>query len=307
VSNSVRGSNSVRRPDSARGSILVGTAGWADRDLIASGWYPPEVRTPGDRLRHYASRFPLVEVDSTYYAIPDTKVARGWADNTPDGFVMDVKAFSLLTGQRTPVTSLPPDLRELTDHAWISLSNAPKDLLDGAWQRFHEAVEPLRDSGRLGLIVLQFPPSCRPGASGESLITDALSRCAPLKAAVEFRHSAWLDPRNQDRALGILREHAAAHVCVDMPQEHPGAMPLLLAATADTAMVRLHGRSEQWATGDKRERYRYEYSAAELDAWADCARQLSETAESVHVVFNNCCGGAAQRAAAGLCERIESG
>ncbi len=285
-------------------SILVGTAGWADSDLIASGWYPPGVRSPADRLRHYASRFPLVEVDSTYYAIPNLPVVRGWAENTPDGFVMDVKAYSLFTGQRTPTASLPPDLRELAANTWISASSAPAELLDATWRAFQQAIEPLRAAGRLGLVVLQFPETCRPGPRGERAVTDALSRCAPLKAAVEFRHGAWLDERNQDRALGLLREYGAAHVSVDMPQTHPGAMPLLLAATADTAVVRLHDRSEQWAGGDKRERYRYEYSAQELDAWADCARQLSEQAGSVHLVFNNCCGGAAQRAAAGLLDRL---
>ncbi|HEU5353070.1 MAG TPA: DUF72 domain-containing protein [Actinocrinis sp.] len=292
--------------DSEHGSILVGTAGWADSDLIASGWYPAGVRSPADRLRHYASLFPLVEVDSPYYAIPDVSVVRGWAENTRSGFVMDVKAYSLFTGQRTPVTSLPADLRELTEHAWISLTNAPQEVVDESWRRFHQAIEPLRAAGRLGLVVLQFPATCRPGPSGERMIAEALSRCAPLRAAVEFRNGAWLDARHQDRALGLLRDHGAAHVCVDMPQSHPDAMPLLLAATADTAVVRLHGRSEQWIGGDKRERYRYEYSADELDAWAECARQLSKSADSVHMVFNNCCGGAAQRAAAGLCQRIET-
>lgn len=287
-------------------SILVGTAGWADSDLIASGWYPPGVRSPADRLRHYASLFPIVEVDSTYYAIPRSAVVRGWAENTPSGFVMDVKAYSLFTGQRTPASSLSADLRDLAGHTWISATSAPPELLDETWHRFHQAMEPLRAAGRLGLVVLQFPATCRPGARGEQLITDALARCAPLKAAVEFRHKAWLEDRNQSRALGLLRSFGAAHVCVDMPQSHPEAMPLLLAATADTAMVRLHGRSGRWVGGDKRERYRYEYSPAELDAWADRARQLTESADSVHVIFNNCCGGAAQRAAAGLRDRIES-
>jgi len=226
-------------------SVLVGTAGWADKDLIASGWYPAQVRKPADRLRYYAGQFPLVEVDSSYYAIPRRSVVEGWAQIEPDApdqsdapdtpgmrgmpgtFVMDVKAYSLLTGHRTRVASLPSDLQEAgaKDGAWINGGAASDALVDEAWRRFHDACEPLRTAERLGLIVLQFPPACRPGGAGEQQIEAALEHCAPLRAAVEFRHGSWLAPQQRDRTLDLLRAHGAAYVCVDMPQGHTGTGP----------------------------------------------------------------------------------
>lgn len=284
--------------------ILVGTAGWADSSLISSGWYPAGVRTPAGRLSHYAGRFPLVEADSPFYAIPRESTVLGWADSCPESFVMDVKAYSLLTGHRTRAASLPADLRELAAGTWIATAGAPRGLLDAAWLRFHESLEPLRRSGRLGLVVLQFPPACTAGPRGARWVREALERCAPLQAAVEFRHGSWLTPENRERALELLRAHGAAFVCVDMPQAHEGAVPPVVAATAGKAVIRLHGRSEAWAGGDKEDRYRYEYPAGELDWWADRARDLSRLADEVHVVVNTCCAGAAQRAAAGLRDRF---
>ena len=102
------------------GSILVGTASWTDKTLIASGWYPPEANTPEKRLRFYARQFPLVEVDATYYALPAEQTAASWAERTPAGFTFNVKAFSLFTQHPTPVKALPADLREAvaSDGRW---------------------------------------------------------------------------------------------------------------------------------------------------------------------------------------------
>jgi uncharacterized protein YecE (DUF72 family) len=288
-------------------SVLVGTAGWADRDLIASGWYPPGVRTPAQRLHHYAERFALVEVDTSYYAIPRRSTVQGWADTSPDSFVMDVKAYGLLTGHRIRAASLPAELRGpgLGGATWIAAGAAPDALLAGAWEYFHDAVAPLREAGRLGLVLLQFPPSCRPGPAGEQRVERALRACAPLSAAVEFRHGSWFEDRHLHRALDLLRAHGAAFVTADMPQDQPGAVPLTFAVTADTAVVRLHGRSAAWAGGGKQERYRYEYSAEELGQWALWVRELSANADQVHVVLNTCCAGAAQRAAERLHSLIE--
>ena len=285
---------------------LIGTAGWADTSLIRSGWYPKGAKTAADRLRHYAGRFPLVEADAPYYALPTAATVAGWISATPDGFVMDVKAYSLLTGHRTRAATLPADLRAGVAGPWLTAASAPDGLVDEVWRRFHSVFEPLRRAGRLGVVLLQFPPSCRADSAGRAWVRAALRRCEPLPAAVEFRHGSWLDPERRDRTWQLLRDHDAAYVCPDMPQSHPGAVPPPLDVTADTAVIRPHGKSAAWERGGKGERYRYEYSGAELAAWAERARRLGESAGEVHVVVNTCCAGAAQRAAAALLHQLET-
>src|ERR1700761_2500458 len=143
------------------GEILVGTAGWTDKSLIDSGWYPAETGTPEKRLRYYADQFPLVEVDSAYYALPAEQTAAAWAERTPDGFTFNVKAFSLFTQHPTRVAALPADLRDAAgtsgrDRAYPKA--AEPGAAGEAWDRFLGALEPLRGAGKLGAILLQFPP-----------------------------------------------------------------------------------------------------------------------------------------------------
>lgn len=279
--------------------VLVGTAGWADKDLVAAHWYPAHVRTAAARLAYYAERFPLVEVDTSYYAIPTETTVRGWVEATPD-LVLDVKAFRLLTGQPTPAASLPTQLRSYPIGPWLSARTAPPALLHAAWQLFHEALKPLRATNRLGLVLLQFPASVTADPRGRAQVSAALELCRPQRAAVEWRHASWLAPQQRADSLRLLTEYDAAYVCVDMPQHSSTAMPPDLETTAATAVIRLHGRSKHWADGDKRERYRYEYSPQELRHWATNARELAQRAEQVHVIVNTCCAGAAQRAAGEL-------
>ena len=285
--------------------ILTGTAGWADPTLIRSGWYPRGTNTAAGRLRYYASQFPLVEADAPYYALPRASTVNGWIEAAPDGFTMDVKAYSLLTGHRTRAATLPADLRTRVRGPWLTASSAPAGLIAELWRRFHETFAPLRESGYLGLVLLQFPPTCRADPAGTAWIRAALRQCAPLPAAVEFRHGSWLEPEQRDRTWRLLRDHDAAYVCADMTQSHPGAVPPLLAVTAEKAVIRLHGHSAAWSRGGKEERYRYEYSAAELAAWAERIRRLGDSVEEVHVVVNTCCAGTAQRAAALLRDQLD--
>lgn len=285
--------------------ILVGTAGWADRDLIASGWYPRSVNSPAGRLAYYAERFPLVEVDSSYYAIPAESTVRGWAQaSSESALVLDVKAYSLLTGHRTRAASLPPQLRALTTGDWIAPNRVSPALLEAAWDCFHDGLEPLRATGRLARVLLQFPRTCVFGADGLRQVAAALERCGPLSAAVEWRHPSWFTPEHREEGLNLLRAYGAAFVCVDMPQSHKDAVPPLLAVTADTAVIRLHGRSSHWVGGNKEERYRYEYSTDELADWVAKARLLAQQADDVHVVVNTCCAGAAQQSAAQLLDLL---
>src|SRR5215210_936171 len=92
--------------------ILVGTSSWTDKSLIDSGrFYPPSATTPEDRLRYYASQFPIVEIDSSYYGIPTQDTASLWAERTPANFVFNIKAYRLFTRHQTPVATLAKDIR----------------------------------------------------------------------------------------------------------------------------------------------------------------------------------------------------
>jgi uncharacterized protein YecE (DUF72 family) len=274
------------------GQVRVGTASWTDRTLLESGWYPPEADTPEKRLRYYARQFPLVEVDATYYALPGEQTAALWAARTPAGFTFNVKAFSLFTHHPTPVAALPADLRpaaEKTGKERVYFKDVGPAVADAAWQRFAAALEPLRAAGKLGAILLQFPPWFPISRARKDYIVSCAERAAPDRVCVEFRNRTWMTPENQDETLGFLSGHRLAYVCVDMPQGHRDSIPPVLAATSPgLAVVRMHGHSAKWNSRDIHERFGYRYTEAELKEWAPKVTALTRDAEQTHVLFNNC-------------------
>jgi uncharacterized protein YecE (DUF72 family) len=274
------------------GQVRVGTASWTDRTLLESGWYPPEADTPEQRLRYYARQFALVEVDATYYALPAEQTAALWAARTPAGFTFNVKAFSLFTHHPTPVAALPADLRpaaEKTGKDRVYFKDLGPSVADAAWQRFAAALEPLRAAGKLGAILLQFPPWFPISRARKDYIVACAARAAPDRVCVEFRNRTWMTPGNQDETLGFLTEHRLAYVCVDMPQGHRDSIPPVLAATAPgLAVIRMHGHSRRWDSRDIHERFGYRYTDAELTEWAPKVHALAHDAEETHVLFNNC-------------------
>ncbi|GAB2939044.1 DUF72 domain-containing protein [Streptomyces heilongjiangensis] len=272
------------------GELLVGTCSWTDRALLAGGWYPRGRRDAESRLRYYAERFPVVEVDSSYYALPSRRNAVLWAERTPPGFRFDVKAFSLLTGHPTRPTALPEDLRDRT-------SPLP-GLLDRIWARFAHAVEPLRVADRLGAVLFQFPPWLAPGPRAEKTLTECAERTAGWPVSVEFRHPAWWRPGQADETRALLSRLGLVAVGVDMAQGLGTSLPPLAPVTTpELAVVRFHGRSPAWGTGSKEDRFRHDYSEAELTAWLPRLRAAAEQVDELHVLFNNCCADAAVRAA----------
>ncbi|HEX4831002.1 MAG TPA: DUF72 domain-containing protein [Trebonia sp.] len=296
------------------GRVRVGTAGWTDKSLIEAGWYPPEARTPEQRLRYYAQQFPLVEVDSAYYAMPAEQVARAWADRTPAGFTFNVKAFSLFTQHPTPVKALPADLRDAASRAGkdrVYLKDVGPDVTSQAWDRFLAALEPLRQAGKLGAILLQFPPWFPLSKANKEYIAACAERVAPRRACVEFRNHTWMDDRNQQETLAFLAGQRLPYVCVDMPQGYPSSIPPVLAVTSDLAVVRLHGHSRHWESKDIAQRFGYRYGDGELGQWAANATRLAKDADETHVVFNNCyrdwAHGNARQLAEALGRREQSG
>ncbi|RIV39690.1 DUF72 domain-containing protein [Micromonospora radicis] len=275
--------------------IKVGTCSWADRTLLRSGWYPREVNTPAGRLGYYAGRFGLVEVDTSYHAIPAPETTQGWVDATPDGFTFNVKAFSLFTGHPTPVATLPADLRPTGGSDRIRRRDLPRPAYDELWRRFHAALAPVAAADRLGAVLLQFPPWLARGDAARRRIAELADRCRPARVAVELRHGSWFDGPAAVETLAFLRAHELTNCGVDMPQDHAESVPPILVATADLAMVRMHGHSADWDGGSKEDRFRYAYADRELRCWAQLLTELAEQADELHVLFNNCCAGQAQR------------
>jgi uncharacterized protein YecE (DUF72 family) len=273
------------------GDIRIGTAGWTDKTLIDSGWYPPDASNPEKRLRYYARQFPLVEVDSAYYALPAEQTAVAWAARTPVDFTFNIKAFSLFTQHPTAVKSLPTDLREAAGKSGkdrVYLKDVDPEVTDEAWKRFLAALEPLRSAGKLGAILLQFPPWFPISRANKEYIVACAQRAAPDRVCVEFRNHTWMTDDNQKETLDFLAAHRLPYVCVDEPQGYPNSIPPVLAATSDLAVVRLHGHSGKWESKDIQQRFRYRYSDEELDTWAGNVQRLAEDAAETHVVFNNC-------------------
>ena len=282
-------------------SIKIGATSWAERTLVASGWYPPEAHTAEARLRYYASRFPVAENDSAYYAIPeDTQL---WVDRTPPGFTMNIKAHALLTGHYSDPRRLPLDIRkQLPGHLLERNRVYPRDLgepvMDEIGARFREALRPLYASGRLGVVLFQFPMWFPISRDHKRTLARIRRRWEPYRVAVEFRNQTWMSPRNREETIETLRELGLVYTCVDEPQGFVSSVPPILVATADVALVRMHGRNAaRWRHGadTAAELFEYLYSIGELHEWVPRIQRLAEQAAEVHLLFNNCHGDYAVR------------
>ena len=209
----------------------------------------------------------------------------------PAGFTFNVKAFSLFTQHPTRVAALPADLRQAvagTGKDRVYLKDVDPAVADEAWDRFLAALDPLRQTGKLGAILLQFPPWFPISRAHKDYIVSCAARAAPRQVCVEFRNRTWMTPAHQDETLGFLTGHGLPYVCVDMPQGHRDSIPPVLAATAGLAVVRLHGHSDRWESRDIHERFGYRYTDSELADWASEIGALARRAETTNILFNNC-------------------
>jgi uncharacterized protein YecE (DUF72 family) len=277
--------------------VLVGTASWTDKTLIACGrFYPKDCKTAEARLRFYASQFGIVEVDSSYYAMPTPATAQLWAERTPNDFVMNVKSFRLFTGHQTSPTVLHRDIQRAlppSDRKNYYYRDFPVDLREELWRRFHEALMPLRSSGKLGLVHFQFPPWLVCNRDGHAHVSHCVERMAGLTVSVEFRHESWWQGNDRRAAtLAFERELGVVHTVVDGPQGFTNSVPQVWEAThPEYALVRLHGRNVstwdvQGATAAS-DRFNYDYPPEELGDLAQDIGKLHGVAPKTHVIFNN--------------------
>lgn len=274
----------------------VGTCSWTDRTLIEeSDFYPKDVQTPAARLRFYATHFDTVEVDSTFYAFPAERNAALWAERTPEGFLFNVKALSLFTFHHTPKRALPLFLLKELGSVWqnaetLSARDVPQSWLGEVLFAFLKTLQPLKERGKLGYVLFQFPPWFRPEPESLAYLEWLRNHTEGVTTAIEFRHRSWVQKGVFPRTLQFLKDLGLALVCVDEP-DLSWTIPPFFETTHRIAIVRFHGRNkEAWQTKNLpvSEKFRYFYSKEELIEWK--RRILAKSSENteVFVMFNNC-------------------
>src|SRR5689334_2458503 len=281
--------------------IRVGTASWTDPTMTAAGvFYPTAADTAEERLGYYASRFPVVEVDATYYALPSRRLSELWVERTPPDFVFDIKAHALLTGQPTETKRLPKAIREelpptLADKPRLYAKDFPGELLAEVWHQFADGLAPLAESGQLGAVFLQYPKWFFTSSENRDAIREVKAALEPhgLRVAVEFRNATWFNEKNAERTLRFLEDEKIPLVMVDGPQGFKSSIPPVVATTSPSlAVVRFHGRrTATWEDMKGRatvERFRYLYSEGELAEWVPRISRVAAQAADTHVLMNNC-------------------
>ena len=270
--------------------ILVGTASWSDPGFVEH-WYPKKMPA-GERLAWYAQHFELVEVNSSFYSVPDPRLAARWCQSTPDDFVFDVKLHQLLSRHSTNLKLLPPALQKKAESDAKGRVKLTPKLEAAMIEELHRPLEILRANRKLGALLLQLSPGFSPRKHQLAELDDLLGALADYRVAIELRNRNWVEADNLESTLDFFRQHAATLVSVDAPtQKHFTIMPPDLDAITNPrlAYLRLHGRDAHAYTTGKTvaARFNYDYNDKEISEVADRARDLANKGEEVHLVFNN--------------------
>ncbi|HSW07546.1 DUF72 domain-containing protein [Aquabacterium sp.] len=285
------------QPVGRSGNVRVGLCSWSDPSLIKSkAFYPRGAGTPEGRLRFYAQNFPVVEVDSSFYALPDPANSVRWVARTPANFRFNLKAFRLLTGHQTPPQVFPPDIAAALpplkarqrNHYYADL---PDEIVDEVWRRFITAIAPLKDAGKLLAVHFQFAPWVSHTARWRAHVEACVQRMAGHLVAIEFRNASWFSDGRVDDTLAWLRELRVVHTIVDEPQGVGNyAQGIWEVTHPELAVVRLHGRNaETWdakGLSASSDRFNYEYGDAELDELSRGIDALADRVFDVVVLLN---------------------
>jgi len=271
------------------GRIVVGTSSWADPGFV-SHWYPPGMPA-GERLPWYAERFECVELNSSFYAVPERATVARWCEVTPEGFVFDVKLHRLLSRHAAGLDSLAPGLREqarTTARGRVELT--PELEVALARETLH-AIEPLERAGKLGALLLQLTPAFSPRRNELEELDRLVELLAPRRLAVELRNRRWVADERAGETLGWFSEREVAFVGVDAPpgDEIPLMPPIDAVTRDDLAYLRIHGRNLDGYMHGRTvaERFGWVYGDEELREIEGRVRALAQEAAEVHVFFNN--------------------
>jgi uncharacterized protein YecE (DUF72 family) len=271
-------------------AVRIGICSFADEALVKH-WYPRGVAAR-ERLSYYAERYSTVEVDSTFYRLPDEPTVRRWAERTPADFVIHVKAFGVMTRHPVPLARIPPRLREempVDSRGRVDRPSRTARAL--VFSEFHQALEPLRQAGKLGGILFQLPPYVVAKPASFDYLEWARGQLGDDEMLVEFRHRSWFAEDRRAEVLRFLEERRMSYVTVDAPRLDAANVPLtLVAATTPLAYVRFHGRNAAtWNArgGGAAQRFDHLYDAAELAEWVEPLRELAGVSQAAYALFNN--------------------
>ncbi|MGM9950094.1 MAG: DUF72 domain-containing protein [Lysinibacillus sp.] len=248
--------------------IYIGLTGWGDHPTLYSG-----VTSSRDKLFDYSGHFPIVEVDTSFYAIPNRVNVEKWCNDTPGNFKFVVKAYQGMTGH------LRDDL--------------PYETRNDMFNAFIECAQAFQEHGKLGMVLVQFPPWFDCSAKNVQYVRYIKQQLGHFPIAIEFRNQTWYAGDMKERTLQFLQEQNLIHTVCDEPQAGSGSVPLVPVATSDKALLRIHGRNiHGWRNSGNNQNWRkvrflYDYNEEELQGLASYVRTLQNQATDVYVLFNN--------------------
>ncbi len=264
--------------------ITIGLTGWSDHPLIA----PDRQR----RLEEYASHFPFVEIDTSFYGIPSEKSIASWIEKTPPVFQFIPKAYSAMTLHKP----------------WENEFNSLEELFDTFKVRFYPMVR----LKKVKAFLFQFPPFFHFNQKNIDYLIMVKELMGVLPVAVEFRHPSWFNEKNYKETLSLLEKLFFTHTIVDQPQTPGNSIPFVLEVTNNNlALYRLHGRNYVgWLNAGEDENWRenrtlYDYTRQELEQIKEQVLVLSKTAKEVAIIFNNNSGGHAAKNAKELIQLLD--
>ncbi|MGD7061287.1 DUF72 domain-containing protein [Bacillus altitudinis] len=253
--------------------IYIGLTGWGDHDSLS----PPRIGS-SQKLFHYASTFPIVELDASFYAVQPERNHEKWIKDTPDAFQFVVKAYQGMTG-----------------HQRGEIPFASKEEMFDA---FILSLTPLIRAGKLAMVLFQFPPWFDCKKEHVHYLRWCKERMGDIPCALEFRNRTWFSDEFYEQTLSFMEKEGWIHSVCDEPQVGEGSIPPVIKAThRDKTLVRFHGRNKQgWLHPADHEnwrevRYLYLYNEAELKEWKKNLDILHQQSKDVYVVFNNNSGG----------------
>jgi len=272
------------------GKILVGTASWSDPGFVER-WYPKKMPA-GERLGWYAQHFDTVEVNSTFYSVPDPRMVERWCAATPDDFTFDVKLHQLFSFHSTPAKLLPPDLQKLAETNAKGIVKSTPELRRALLGTFLRSISIFRDARKLGILLLQLSPAFSPRKHQLTELQPLIDVLSGYDLAIEFRNRNWAVGDRLDSTIDFMRKRRAIFVNVDAPaSDHFMVMPSDVdeVTNSKVAYLRLHGRNANaYITGKTvAARFDYDYSESEIAEVAQRSRTLAKDARELHVIFNN--------------------